>query len=73
MNSPERQAKLQELINMIRATMDEIKRSKERDAIFEERKKLFLELKGLNAQLSDTLRQVDYSQETLRSEKEWQQ
>ena len=42
--------------------MGEIKRSKERDAIFEERKKLFLELKDLNAQLADVLNQVDYSQ-----------
>jgi hypothetical protein len=65
MNSPTRQAKLQELIEMIRATMDEIKRAKERDAIFEERKKLFLKLRDLNVQLSDVLGQVNYSEETF--------
>ena len=35
MNSPARQAKLQELIELIRSKMEEIKRANERDAIFE--------------------------------------
>ena len=61
MNSQTRQAKLQELVELLRAKLQEIKRAKERDAIFEERKKLYLELKDLNQQLTDVINQVDYS------------
>jgi hypothetical protein len=61
MNSLARQSKLQELIDLIRATMDEIKRANERDAVFEEKKKLYLALKELSSQLSEVLNQVDYS------------
>ena len=61
MNSPARQAKMQELIELIQATLQEIKRAKEMDAVFEERKRLYLKLKDLNAQLTEVLNQVDYS------------
>ena len=61
MNSRERQAKMQELVDLIQATLKEIKRAKERDAVFEERKRLYLELKNLNSQLTEVLNQVDYS------------
>jgi hypothetical protein len=58
MNSQTRQAKLQELVELLRAKLQEIKSAKERDAIFEERKRLYLELKDLNTQV---INQVDYS------------
>jgi hypothetical protein len=52
---------MQELVDLIQATLQEIKRAKERDAIFEERKRLYLQLKDLNAQLTAVINQVDYS------------
>lgn len=61
MNSRERQAKMQELVDLIQATLKEIKKAKERDEVFEERKRLYLELKKLNSQLTEVLNQVDYS------------
>ena len=63
MDSLTRQAKMQELIELIQAKLHEIKRSKETDAIFEERKRLYLELRDLNNQLTEVLNQVDYSPE----------
>ena len=41
MNSRERQAKMQELVDLIQATLKEIKKAKERDEVFEERKRLY--------------------------------
>ena len=62
MNSLARQAKMQELIELIQAKLQEIKRAKEVDAIFVERKRLYLELRDLNNQLTEVLNQVDYSE-----------
>ncbi len=62
MHSRERQKKIQELVDLIQSKLQEIKSARERDAIFEEMKRLYLELKDLDRQLTETLGQLDLSQ-----------
>ena len=72
MSSRIRQAKMQEVVDLIQATLQEIKRAKERDAIFEEKKRLYLQLKDLNAQLTEVIiKLIIQRNRTLTERKIW--
>lgn len=57
MNSPQRQAEMKYLIETLQKKLQELEEARKRDAIFEERKVLFIEIKSLNARLQSCLEQ----------------
>lgn len=57
MDSPARQAELKYLIERLQEKLKELESARKRDAIFEERKALYLEIKSLNARLQSCLEQ----------------
>ena len=55
MDSPERHEKIKSLVEQLQKKQDELVIARKRDAEFEEKKLLFLELKALNEQLQNVL------------------
>ena len=55
MNSPELQAEIKRLISLLQEKQQEIDEARNRDAIFEERRKLHLEMKELSIRLRNSL------------------
>jgi hypothetical protein len=55
MNSPSNQAEIKSLINQLQEKQKQMDEAKDRDAVFEERKKLFLELKAINQKLLECI------------------
>ena len=60
MNSLERQAEIKELIHLIQEKQLEIEQARKNDVVFEDMKKLYLELKTLNSNLGKVLDQVKF-------------
>ena len=60
MNSLERQAEIKELVSLIQQKELQIEVARKNNVMFEEMKKLYLELKVLNSKLGSVLDQVEF-------------
>lgn len=59
MDSPQRQAEMKFLIEKLQEKLKDLEAARKRDAVFEERKALYTEIKSLNTRLQLCLEQAN--------------